>query len=168
VSGRPRHARRYTGIAVKRSVLGITDSTIAGQDSGVTGMANTRGAGVTGMAANGPGVLGVSDLQAGIVGSAPNNVDVYGTGDRLAVVVGVSAQGVGIVGMTDTGIALAAGARRPGGRAAVFMGDVTIVGNLRVTGIKAAALKRRQGGQQLVYCVESPESWLEACESEAR
>jgi hypothetical protein len=41
------------------------------------------------------------------------------------------------------------------------VGDVTIVGNLRVTGIKAAALKRRQGGQQLVYCVESPESWLE-------
>ena len=40
-------------------------------------------------------------------------------------------------------------------------GNVVIQGNLIVSGIKNAAVPRAGGKHQLLYCLESPESWLE-------
>jgi hypothetical protein len=57
---------------------------------------------------------------------------------------------IGLVALTQTGAA-----------AAVFGGNVIIGGDLFVTGNKHAAVPRPGGAHTLLYCLESPESWLE-------
>ena len=86
--------------------------------------------------------------------TAPTKVAVFGEGGEAGVC-GISEQGVGV-----------AGASRPlsgkaPGWAGGFEGNVVIRGNLIVTGVKNAAVPRTGGKHQLLYCVESPESWLE-------
>ena len=50
---------------------------------------------------------------------------------------------------------------KAGGNAGEFHGNVTIAGNLDVTGVKSAVVPFRDGSHRRVYCQESPEPWFE-------
>jgi hypothetical protein len=147
---------------VRGGVLGITDAPKNGVGFGVTGYASAGGTGVVGESNTGPGVVGLSDTDVGVLGSASNNVAVYGSSDRIAGVKGTSQRGVGVIAQSGTGVGLVASAsNRQTGTAGIFLGNVYISGNLVVAGNKNAAVRRASEKHRLLYCLESPESWLE-------
>ena len=146
---------------VRGGVLGITDAPKNGVGFGVTGYASAGGTGVVGESRSGPGVVGLSDTDAGVVGTASNNVGVHGSSDRVAGVRGMSQRGAGVIAQSGTGVGLVATAANRTGTAGLFLGNVYISGNLVVAGNKNAAVRRAREKHRLLYCVESPESWLE-------
>lgn len=146
---------------VRGGVLGITDAPKNGVGFGVTGYASAGGTGVVGESRSGPGVVGLSDTDAGVLGSASNSVGVYGSSDRVAGVRGTSQRGAGVIAQSGTGVGLVATAANRTGTAGLFLGNVYISGNLVVAGNKNAAVRRASEKHRLLYCVESPESWLE-------
>jgi hypothetical protein len=136
-------------------VVGITHSQDQEfVDAGVIGVAmNSRSRGVWGESIFGEGVFGYSDRDVGVRGEAPTQVAVLGEGGRA-----------GVCGISEQGIAVVGASRAPPGSArwaGYFAGNVVINGNLVVLGNKNAATPRTGGKHQLLYCVESPESWLE-------
>ena len=156
--------------SMRGGVLGVTNSSIFGVDAGVAGVATAAGMGVRGQSSSGPGVYASSDENVAVHGYAPNKIAVYGEGGQAAFY-GVTQQGFGVAASSQNGIGIAASSQtsiglfaRTGtrtGTAAVFEGNVVIAGDLTVTGAKHAAVPRAGGGHQLLYCIESPESWLE-------
>jgi hypothetical protein len=125
------------------------------------------GIGVQGESASGIGVRG-------LINSSQNAIAVYGlntssyTGPGPGAggfgVYGLSANGHGLVGATATaGGAAVVGATNgvAGAYAAAFYGPALVGGALTVFGAKSAALPHPDGSRRLVYCVESPDSWLE-------
>jgi hypothetical protein len=77
---------------------------------------------------------------------------------------GLSAKGHGLVGAVATaGAAAVVGATNgvSGAFAGAFYGPVIMQDSLTVFGAKSAALPHPDGSRRLVYCVESPDSWLE-------
>jgi hypothetical protein len=101
---------------------------------------STRGNGVVAStdSITGTGVLGRADAT-GPAGFVPSTVGVLGT----------SRGGTGVLGSTATGLA------------GFFVGPVTVLGNVVVTGAKSAAVPHPDGSHRLTYAVESPESWFE-------
>ena len=141
-------------------VLGITKSPTFGVEAGVAGIARAAGMGVLGQSKDGLGVFASSDENVAVRGDAPKKVAIYGDGGQAGVY-GISQQGAGVVARSDTGIGLVARTGRRTSAAGVFLGNVVIMGDLTVTGGKRAAVPRAGGKHQLLYCLESPESWLE-------
>ncbi len=137
-------------------VLGITEST----DMGVAGVARAGGIGVNGQSKDYLGVFAYSDESIALYARAPNSVAVKGDGGAAGIF-GSTQRGVGIVAASDTGFGLFARTRSATNPAGFFQGNVVIQGNLIVSGNKNAAVPRAGGKHQLLYCLESPESWLE-------
>jgi hypothetical protein len=116
-------------------------------NTGVTGNCDTAGGiGVVGTSINGNGVYGTSGTGYGVLG--------YSTGGPASLS-GIS---------TTANIpAFAGGNSSPSGLAASFAGTVFISGRLVVSdpSYKSGLLAHPDGSHRLVYCVESPESWIE-------
>jgi hypothetical protein len=91
---------------------------------------------------------------------APNRIAVYGDGGQAGIF-DKTQRGIGVVAASDTGFGLWARTRSASNPAGHFQGNVVIQGNLIVSGIRNAAVPRAGGKHQLLYCLESPESWLE-------
>ncbi len=155
------------------------DSTVS--NAGVFGRNNDlNGVGTFGEAPNGTGAFGDSSSGSGVAGNSSSGAGVYGASATGNGVQGISTGGLygvrgdsgspggpagaaGLVGVALAPNAIAFGSVVAGGAtiAGYFNGNVTVVGNFNVTGTKSAAVKDAQGNHQLVYCVESPESWFE-------
>jgi hypothetical protein len=123
---------------------------------------------------NATGAGGVA-VQAIIgAGSAPGTVAINAQNRSAAAnshaLTAVATAGHGLVGSSlggNTYAGLVGNAGPNGARAGAFYGDVVfsanffVLGNQTVYGAKSAALPHADGSYRLVYCVESPESWLE-------
>jgi hypothetical protein len=94
------------------AVLGTCRDTAAG-GTGVLGQAH-HGRGVAGLSERGQGVYGHSNSQAGVVGESEHFHGVFG-----------ATKNVGAVGVYGS---------NPGGFAGYFEGDVTVTGNIDITG----------------------------------
>jgi hypothetical protein len=159
-----------------RGVYGIAPSGF-----GVQGV-STSFYGVVGQSTSSIGVIGQSTSSIGVYGSSSGGNGVYGlasaagTTEVVAGVFGDSTASYGIIGRTTaagysgltaitstSGVAaLAATATVGTAYAAYFTGATVVQGNFAVVGgTKSAAVKDASGQHRLVYCVESPESWLE-------
>jgi hypothetical protein len=136
---------------------------------GVCAAANGIGTRGTAYGASGIGVFGEIPST-----SAQNAIGVYGINYSTYAgpgpgaggfgVYGLSAKGHGLVGAVATaGAAAVVGATNGvgGAFAAAFYGPVIVGGALTVLGPKSAAVPHPDGSRRLVYCVESPDSWLE-------
>jgi len=141
-------------------VLGITESPDFGVEAGVAGIARAAGMGVLGQSKDGLGVFASSDENVAVRAGSPKKVAIWGDGGQAGVY-GISQQGVGVLARSDTGVALFARTASRTNSAGFFQGNVVIMGDLTVTGNKHAAVPRADGKHQLLYCMESPESWLE-------
>ena len=150
-------------------VVGITDTQTWGVDAGVSGVATAAGMGMRGQSKDGPGVYATSDENVAVHGYAPKKFAIYAEGGQAAFY-GTSQQGFGIIARSESGLGVSASSQtniglfagtRTGRAAAVFQGNVIIAGDLTVTGTKHAAVPRAGGAHTLLYCLESPESWLE-------
>src|SRR5262249_3908156 len=98
--------------------------------------------------------------------NGPNGVGVYGQSMRDYGVLGYSAGGSASVSGISTNVnipAFAGGDRVAGGLAASLIGHVLGHRKLVVSdpSYKSGLLKHTDGSHRLVYCVESPESWIE-------
>jgi hypothetical protein len=124
-------------VGQSRSGAGVVASSI---DRDALVAKSTRGNGVVAStdSITGTGVVGRADA-AGPAGFVPSTVGVLGT----------SRGGTGVLGSTATGLA------------GFFVGPVTVLGNVVVTGAKSAAVPHPDGSHRLTYAVESPESWFE-------
>jgi hypothetical protein len=136
--------------------------------------------------ANGTGVLGDAQRTAaiGVHGKVSSNfanmIAVYGenvsTGANGHGVYGQSATGYGVLGYSTGGSAsmsgisanvnipaFAGGNSVAGGLAASFAGTVFVNGRLVVPdpSYKSGLLTHPDGSHRLVYCLESPKSWIE-------
>ena len=124
--------------------IGVLGEVVAAGNStavGVKGVSNA-GVGLQGTSVTSYGLAGASTTSFGLVGASSQAIGVYGRGGT-----------VGIYGVPIS----------PNGFAAQFNGNVVIQGSLTVTGSfpKSAAVKKRDGSQARMYCMESPESWFE-------
>jgi len=145
--------------------LSIGNTGVQGQSgtgSGVIGITDTGLAGVRGLATRLYGVFGESTQGVGVLGMSPTNavrgVSTGSAGNSIGVV-GISDAGAGVVGASTRGAAVIGNA--PRGTAGLFIGPVVVQGSLQVTGPKSAAIRHADGSHRLVFCVESPQSWLE-------
>lgn len=134
--------------------------------------AGGSGIGVHGVSGEGYGVLGEAEDNAGIVGRSTNSVGVWGSalGDSYGVlgeatdnagVVGRSAGSVGVWGEGERGVLGTVNGDRRGSFAGHFIGPVFVDGDLTVTGVKGAVVRRADGSHRLLCAIESPESWFE-------
>jgi hypothetical protein len=113
------------------------------------------------------GVLGAGGIGVMAEGS---NVGVVAEGgptglNAIGATVGVRSQGhTGVVATTDGkpgSTALFASANPANETAGLFLGEVAILGDLRVSGLKAAVVPLADGTYRRLYCVETPDSWFE-------
>jgi hypothetical protein len=113
------------------------------------------------------GVLGAGGIGVMAQGS---NVGVVAEGgptglNAIGATVGVRSQGhTGVVATTDGkpgSTALFASANPANETAGLFLGEVAILGDLLVSGLKAAVVPLADGTYRRLYCVETPDSWFE-------
>jgi hypothetical protein len=146
--------------------IGVYGGTEAGGVYGIYGISSSAGGvGVSGNCTGGIGLLGtVSDGYA-VLGQAVTGNGIYGFSQQNHAIVGQTARPyfggvlgvatldntVGIYGSTNNGATNNANAY------AGYMDGNFVVAN----GVKSAAVPHADGSHRLVYCVESPESWLE-------
>jgi hypothetical protein len=150
------------GTAISTGVSGFASGDVTGSGTGVAGMGKV---GVHGHALNfgsaSFGVVGESEAGTGVAGSSPSSGNgVTGSSNSGIGVIARSESGLGVSASSGTNIGLVA-ATQTGAAAAVFEGKVIIAGDLFVTGNKHAAVPQAGGAHTLLYCLESPESWLE-------
>lgn len=150
------------GTAISTGVFGSASGDVTGDGTGVAGMGkvgvhgqalnfgSASDFGVVGESAAGTGVAGSSTSGNGATGSSNSGIGIIASSDSGLGVGASSRTNIGLVALTQTGAA-----------AAVFGGNVIIAGDLFVTGNKHAAVPRAGGAHTLLYCLESPESWLE-------
>jgi hypothetical protein len=138
-----------------------------GDGHGVFGLGGgTTGNGVVGNGAASRAIT-VSDNPVGVFGlGGPNADGVQGVGRGTggAGVHGISqdADGNGIIGEANNGSnAYGVWAISGSGFAGFFDGAVQVNGSLTVTGAKSAVVPFSDGSHRRLYCMESPESWLE-------
>lgn len=153
-----------TGVFGSASTPGTVgpDSSVTGGGTGVAGMGKV---GVHGHALNFGsasdfGVVGESEAGTGVAGSSTSGNGATGSSNSGIGIMARSESGLGVSASSRTNIGLFAGTQT-GAAAAVFEGKVIIAGDLFVTGNKHAAVPRAGGAHTLLYCLESPESWLE-------
>jgi hypothetical protein len=110
----------------------------------------TRPAGVFGQASGGlPGSVGVEGIgDFGVHGKTQGNA-----GDT-AVFAEAPSNGIGIA-------AFGGQAGFFSGNVDIFLGDLSVSGNLAVSGAKSALVRFPDGSHRQLYCLESPESWFE-------
>jgi hypothetical protein len=117
---------------------------------------------VWGVSQQGPGVMGYSgppgplglpgfNSYPGVHGTSDQDIGVVGTSNPLPGIYGYSTNNVGVVGHTEN----------PNSFGGYFVGNVVVTGNLTVNGTKSAAVRFPDGTQRALYCMESPELWLE-------
>ena len=115
------------------------------------------------------GVFGESDAPQGIGvrGDSTNDTGVYGTGKNYGVRgdAGSGAGAAGLLGVSTTANAVGIGSVvvSPATIAGYFKGSVYVEGKLVVSdpSYKSGLLDHPDGSKRLVYCIESPESWIE-------
>jgi len=100
------------------------------------------------------GVRGVSDVQGPPVPNTSNIAGVVGTSDQQHGVIGTSKASVGVIGFSNN-IAVLGFTTAAGGLAGQF------IGNIQVTGTKAAVVPFPDGSHRALYCMESPDLWFE-------
>jgi hypothetical protein len=119
---------------------------------------------------NGSGTDGVWGTNlgsgTGVFGSANTGNGVYGSSLSGYGVLGYTTGGAASLSGISTNVnipAFAGGNSAPGGLAAHFDGLVYVNGRLVVVdpSYKSGLLAHPDGSHRLVYCVESPESWIE-------
>jgi hypothetical protein len=177
------YASRYTYITLKSDPAHVHTSVVWAQaqdkdSNGLRGDGSGKGAGVFGNCVDsGPGVYGISTGGPGIRGESTPQ---YGTGvEGVGVVAGLAGSsdtGFGLWGTSNTGSAIVGHAKGQSGSKAIaidgradyptqwagsFQGNVSINGNLHVTGAKSAAIPFPDGSLRRFYSVESPETWFE-------
>jgi hypothetical protein len=130
--------------------LGTTKHGVIGMADG-KGMAPHASAGLTGIGKNTVAVQGLSTNSHGVYGRTAK----------------ATAAGVYAYSAVANGTALRAVAAGANGVAGAFSGAVKVNGTLNVngdfvaTGVKSAAVPHPDGSHRLVYCLESPQAWLE-------
>lgn len=135
----------------------IPFTTNAANTIGVLGLnqsSGSGGVGVRGDCANGSGVLGIQFT------AIPGTAEAFGA-TAISNGTGVAGQ---VFGASTSGAAAFVGSAPAGNFAAFFTGDVHITGKLVVSdpSYKSGMVKHATDGtNRLVYCVESPESWIE-------
>src|SRR5262249_31366399 len=159
VEGKSDLAAGLSGIA--NNACGVLGQT--GPGVGVFGTSNTW-IGVAGFSLNQAGVAGFSGPSGPTMPTMqqefPSIAGVFGTSGKQAGVVGTSNASAGVYGFSTNDV----GVRGEGPVfAGAFKGDVSITGNLTVTGSfpKGCAVPFPDGTQRLLYCMESPEVWFE-------
>ena len=102
--------------------------------------------GNSGLVASGPyaGVIGVASGPVGYIG-----VEAEG------------GEGVYAISIHPNGNAIVAQAYSPTNSAGLFQGNVSITGNLTVSGTKSAVVNTKDYGTRTLYAVESPQNWFE-------
>lgn len=157
---------------------GIQGFTTGTNNAGSFGRNNElNGVGIWGEAPNGTGAFGDSATGSGVAGSSSSGYGIYGQSGSGAGVYGSTGTGLyGVYGIAGShqgsggvvGVATAAGtigfagaAFAPATDAGYFTGNVSVFGDLNVTGAKHAVVKDRAGAYRAMYCVEAPESWFE-------
>lgn len=168
---------------VQGFAAGNASAGVFGRNAGGYGVwgYSTDGVGALGQSGNNIGLYGVSGTYTGVYGvsglfgvygtssrTVSGAAGVYGFADRdnAFAVLGTVAPGIqshGVAGYCGTaGTAGIYGeATSAAAYAGRFKGQVLVQGDFAVTGAKSAALPHPDGTRRLVYCVESPESWLE-------
>jgi hypothetical protein len=133
---------------------------------GVEGLGGgTTGLGVAGYGAG--AIRNIPSIPVGVFGQAgpgADGVEGVGSGTEGAGVHGISldSEGNGVIGEADNGSnAFGIWGRSSSGFAGFFQGAVLVSGSLTVTGAKSAAVPFNDGSHRRLYCIESPESWLE-------
>jgi hypothetical protein len=111
-------------------------------------------AGVVGVGGKAPGVFGVSFAPGPTVPKTSNTAAVVGTSDRQHGVLGSTNANVGVIGFSTNNIGVL-GYTTAGSFAGYFLG------NLGVTGTKAAVVPFPDGTHRALYCMESPDLWFE-------
>jgi len=96
------------------------------------------------------GVRGVSEMQGPPVPNTSNIAGVVGSSNQQHGVIGTSNAAVGVIGFSNK-----IGVQGYGAVAGQFIGD------LQVTGTKAAVVPFPDGTHRALYCMESPELWFE-------
>jgi hypothetical protein len=119
--------------------------------AGVFGAAAELEPGVVGWSTKGIGGMGLSYSDRGVLGQSAMGGGVVGISDQSVGVQGYLGNSVGILGMTSN----------PASLAGAFFGNVAIAGNLVVGGTKSAVVPFPDGSRRALYCMESPDLWLE-------
>ncbi len=146
---------------------GVDPSTLlpalAATKHGVIGMADGKGLAPKASA----GITGIGKTTVGVQGLSTHSVGVYGQSNKA------NTAGVMAKSSVANGLALEAVATGAQGRAAFLdggvqingtvnvTGNINIIGDFQATGMKSAVLPHPDGSQRLVYCMESPQAWLE-------
>jgi hypothetical protein len=150
--------------------LGALAGSGRNQGTGVTGVSGTTGTTTSfpsGYPALNTGVLGYGVNGAtGVQGMSVSSNGVYGTSSTGYGIVGYTTGGSASLSGISTNVnipAFAGGNSVAGGVAASFGGTVFVNGKLVVSdpSYKSGLLKHPDGSSRLVYCIESPESWIE-------
>jgi hypothetical protein len=110
--------------------------------------------GVVGFSQNSVGVFGNSGSLGPVVPNTSNIASVVGSSNQHHGVIGTSKASVGVIGFSNS-IGVLGFATGPGALAGQFIGD------LQVTGTKAAVVPFPDGTHRALYCMESPELWFE-------
>lgn len=104
---------------------------------GVTGVSHTQAAGVAGYnhaTSGGPGIYGQSDSGRGVEGIGTSWQGVYGHSTSQAGVVGESDQFDGVWGISHDPQHAGVSGHNPGGLAGYFEGNVTVTGDIMLSG----------------------------------
>lgn len=147
------------------AVLGTIVATSSANNSvGVRGETKSTGTG-------GIGVFGQCDTASGIgvFGSSVGGTGLYGQTSAsfqygiLGTTYAANSTAIAGTCTGDGSSAFSGGTVNPNAFAGVFQGNVVIQGRLVVSdpSYKSGALMHPDGSHRLVYCVESPESWIE-------
>ena len=143
-----------------------TTAGVLGVSSGVTGIygISDESFGVVGLSSRIPGALGISLVDNGVLGisilhgplvpNTSNIAGVVGSSDQQHGVIGTTNANVGVIGFSTNNIGVL-GYTTKGSFAGYFLG------NLGVTGTKAAVVPFPDGTHRALYCMESPELWFE-------
>lgn len=91
----------------------------------------------------------------GVVGSSTSGNGATGSSNSGIGIIARSESGLGVSASSRTNIGLVAGTQTGAAAAVIIAGDLFVTGN------KHAAVPRPGGAHTLLYCLESPESWLE-------
>jgi hypothetical protein len=121
--------------------------------SGMLGQSAVN-SGVQGQSTLSSGVTGVSGTQGPPVPNTPNIAAVVGTSDSRHGVIGTSNASVGVIGFSNN-IGVLGFTITPSALAGQF------IGNIQVTGTKAAVVPFPDGTHRALYCMESPDLWFE-------
>jgi hypothetical protein len=126
----------------------------------------TTGNGVVGNGAGNKRAINVSDSPVGVFGQGGPNADGVqglGNGGSSAGVRGISLDpgGTGVVGEADGPSGFGVVGFSSQGFAGLFWGKVDVLGTFSVFGVKSAVVPFADGSHRRLYCMESPESWIE-------